>query len=236
MYLPCVSTDPRLVLGYHKDGHPAGPPPHGGTMTRNELIQILSDSGEDPTCYDIDAILTALAAVEQAGEVDSDTFWLTVATFARPDDDPADQFAGELAEAIRTAPVGTPATWQGEDVTVSVIGASRVRLDWPQPVAKVAITTPDGAATTLDGGDIGSWGELWQHVQAAAATWQGDVDLVVDAAARLNRQLEQLERQAMQVRARRNKLLQTAHRRGVTAYRMSKRTGLSESFIGRIVS
>src|SRR5690554_4676033 len=203
-------------------------------MTRNELIQTLSDSGEDPARYDLDAILTALDAAEQAGEVDAATFWLTVATFARPDDDPADQFADELAEAIRTAPVGTPATWQGEDVTVAVTGASRVRLDWPQPVAKVTITTPDGAATTLDGGDIGSWGELWQHVQAAAATWQGDVDLVVDAAARLTRQLEQLERQAMQVRARRNGLLRTARRRGVTAYRLSKRIGLSEGFVGKI--
>jgi len=206
-------------------------------MTRkDELIQTLSDSGEDPARYDLDAILTALAAAEQDGEVDAATYWCIVGGLAHPDEDPAGQFADELAEAIRTAPVDTPATWQGENVTVAVIGASRVRLDWPQPVAEVTITTPDGAATTLDGGDIGSWGELWQHVQAAAATWQGDVDLVVDAAARLNRQLEQLERQAMQVRARRNKLLQTAHRRGVTAYRMSKRTGLSESFIGRIVS
>ena len=213
-------------------------------MTRkDELIQTLSDSGEDPARYDLDAILTALAAAEQdgevdaeqAGEVDSDTFWCIVATFAHPDEDPADQFADELAEAIRTAPVDTPARWQGENVVVTVIGASRVRLDWPQPVAEVTITTPDGAATTLDGDAVGSWGELWQHVQAAVATWQGDVDLVVDAAARLNRQLEQLERQAMKVRARRNKLLQTAHRRGMTAYRLSKRAGLSERYVGRIV-
>src|SRR5690554_260290 len=183
-------------------------------MTRNELIQTLSDSGEDPARYDLDAILTALDAAEQAGEVDAATFWLTVATFARPDDDPADKFANELGEAIRAATCpACSATWQGEDATVTVIGASRVRLDWPQPVAEVTITTPDGAATTLDGGDIGSWGELWQHVQAAAATWQGDVDVVVDAAARLNRQVEQLERRAMQVRARRNKLLQTAQDR-----------------------
>src|SRR5690606_8912451 len=150
--------------------------------------------------------------------------------------DPAEQFRHELAVAIAAAPAGTPATWTGESATVTVIGASRVRLDWPQPVAEVTITTPDGAATTLDGGDIGSWGELWQHVQAAAATWQGDVDLVVDAAARRNRQLEQLERRAMQARARRNELLRTAHRRGVTAYRLSKRVGLSEGFVGRIVN
>src|SRR5690554_7252355 len=71
MYLPCVSTDPRLVLGYHKEMEEA--------MTRkDELIQTLSDSGEDPARYDLDAILTALAAAEQDGEVDAATYWCIV--------------------------------------------------------------------------------------------------------------------------------------------------------------
>src|SRR5690606_22994459 len=149
--------------------------------------------------------------------------------------DPAEQFRHELAVAIAAAPAGTPATWTGESATVTVVGASRVRLDWPQPVAEVTITTPDGTTTTVDGGEVESWGALWSRIQEAVQQWEMTSDAPTRAAVQLQRKIAQMERQLSQLRARRDEQLRAARRAGVTAYRLAKLTGLAERSVGQIL-
>lgn len=166
--------------------------------------------------------------------VDADALWDIIARrYGQPD--PAEQFRDELAVAIAAAPAGTPATWAGESATVTVVGASRVRLDWPQPVAEVTITTPDGAITTADGREVESWGALWSRIQDAVQQWEMAVDAPTRAAVQLQRQIGQMELRLSQLRARRDEQLRAARRAGVTAYRLAKLTGLAERSVGQIL-
>lgn len=164
--------------------------------------------------------------------VDADALWDII---ARRYSHPAEQFRDELAVAIAAAPAGTPATWTGENATVTVVGASRAWLGWPQPVAEITITTPDGTTTKVDGGEVESWGALWSRVQDAVQQWEMTVDAPTRAAVQLQRKIGQLERQLSQLRARRDEQLRAARRAGVTAYRLAKLTGLAERSVGQIL-
>lgn len=97
---------------------------------------------------------------------------------------PRESFDTALPEAMRTARRDRPATWTHpeRDLTVRVTGHLRPNpTHWPQPTARVIITTPTGE-TEIDGDDIGSWDALWDAIEQAEAedsllTEQASLDL-----------------------------------------------------------
>lgn len=210
--------------------------------TRSAMLQQVTaatDASEGE--YDVEAITDELIA--QHGHVDIDdidagAFWGTVAAHeVEPAADPAEQFRADLSAAIAAAPAGTPATWTDGTVTLTVTGASRVSHAWPQPLAQIAITTPDGDSEQVDGwAQVASWDELWARVQAAGETWATDTDILVAQLAGAHAGLERAERAATQARARRDTLVREAAAAGVSAYRIAKRLGVAESTVGRILS
>lgn len=207
--------------------------------TMLEQVTAATDASEGE--YDVEAITDALITQHGHADIDdipADSFWATITAHElEPAADPAEAFRADLSAAIAAAPAGTPAVWTDGTITLTVTGASRVSHNWPQPLAQITITTPDGDTEQVDAwAEVASWDELWARVQAAGETWADDADLRLARVAGAHAGLERAERAAAQARARRDTLVRETAAAGVSAYRIAKRLGVAESTVGRILA
>ncbi|MCX5046234.1 hypothetical protein OG921_23975 [Aldersonia sp. NBC_00410] len=150
-------------------------------------------------------------------------------------DSPSADFRRELSAAIAAAPAGTPAVWTDDVVTVEVTDASQRSPQWPQPLATVTISTPDGSSDVLWETAPASWDELWARVQMRREAWTNDRDeLLADAVAAQTR-LNRANAKAKEQLADRDAKVRRTKAHGVTPYRIAKELSVAESTIGRAI-
>lgn len=212
------------------------------TTTDRDVRQHVTQAlGADADDYDVEAITRAL--IDRYGlnlgaiDEDSEYLWAVAADHQRDQaPDPGAAFRAELSAAMSARQIGEPATWHSDGVAVTVVGSSRVNHSWPQPLARLTITTPDGDVEELDGVDLASWEELWARVHTAAEQWTDATDTLLAHLDGAHRGLVHAEAAATQARARRDILVRKASAAGVSAYRIAKILGVAESTIGRIIA
>lgn len=199
-----------------------------------KITEALSPQAHD---FDVDAIEQHLLDEFGTADIDkvgSEKFYDIAAQHVRPDEKEA--FQEGVVAAIKAAPMGKPAVYTHESVTVSIKGAARPSAHrWPQVLAQLTLSTPDGHTIDIHGESIASLNDLHQKVTDLAEDWERNTDALLYEASAGQSALTRAENELHQARSRRNAAILAASKAGISAYKIAKTLGIAESTVGRLL-